>query len=68
MVTYDLKTIPPLLAEWSSRGRSHAGAVFVDERTIAPADFGGLIRALLRLWERELASEWTDRMLFLSAR
>jgi hypothetical protein len=67
LVTYDLKTIPPLLTVWARLGDSHAGVVFVDERTIAPADFGGLIRALLVLWARERLADWTDRTQFLDA-
>jgi hypothetical protein len=67
LVTYDLKTIPPLLAEWAGAGTSHAGVVFVDERTIRPADFGRLVRALALLWKRESQRDWQDRTLFLQA-
>ena len=65
LVTYDLRTIPPLLAELYVSGASHGGVVFVDEKTIAPADYGGLIRALVALWEARSQEEWTDRVLFL---
>ena len=67
LVTFDLKAIPPILAEWGATGRAHGGVVFVDQRTIRPGDFGGLVRALDRLWEREHARDWTDRMVFLEA-
>ena len=65
LVTYDLKSLPPLLAEWAASGISHAGVVLVDDRTIAPSDFGGLLRALAELWRAEKDAVWRDRILFL---
>jgi len=65
LVTYDLKTIPPVLVEWGALGRAHAGVIFVDDRTIAPADFGALARALLFCWESQGAWEWADRIVYL---
>ena len=67
LVMFDLKTIPPILAEWGATGLAHGGVVFVDQRTIRPGDFGGLVRALERLWEREHARDWRDRIVFLEA-
>ncbi len=67
-VTYDLKSIPPVLTEWAASGSSHAGVVFVDERTIAPSDFGGLVQALAELWQAEKRAAWKDRIVFLSRR
>ena len=49
LVTYDRRTIPPLLKAWAEEERHHAGVVFVDDRTISPVDIGGLVRALARL-------------------
>jgi hypothetical protein len=43
LVTYDWRTIPPLLKTWAEEGRTHGGVVFVDEETILPADIGGLV-------------------------
>jgi len=51
LATDNLKTIPPLLVEWGLNGVSHGGAILIDDRTIASCDFGGLIRALTRLWD-----------------
>lgn len=65
LVTYDLKTIPPLLVEWGATDRSHGGVIFVDDRSIAPADFGGLARALLFCWEKQGEWDWTDRVVYL---
>lgn len=62
LVTYDLRTIPPLLYEWGQAGISHGGVVFVDERSIAPNDIGGLVRALAGLWESEKTFDWQDRL------
>lgn len=67
LVTYDLKTIPPLLGEWASDGEIHAGVIFVDDSTIANNDFGRLITALLAHWQRYGQEDWTDRIAFLTA-
>jgi hypothetical protein len=42
LVTYDRRTIPIVLKAWAQEGRSHGGVIFVDEKTIAPPDIGGL--------------------------
>jgi hypothetical protein len=67
LVTYDLKTVPPLLAEWGAAGIAHQGVVFVDDRTIRSSNFGDLIRALVHLWDREHDRDWQDRIVFLGA-
>ena len=67
LVTFDLKTIPSIVAEWTAAGRAHGGVVLVDQRTIRPEHFGRLVRALEQLWEREHARDWTDRVVFLEA-
>jgi hypothetical protein len=66
LVTYDLSTIPPLLAEMASEGEHHAGVIFVDNRTIASSDYGTLIRALIVLYDRSYAWDWEDRVDFLT--
>jgi hypothetical protein len=67
LVTYDRRTIPPLLKIWAEEGRRHGGVVFIDidEKTISPADIGGLIRALIRLFKKTGRWDWTDRVYFL---
>jgi hypothetical protein len=65
--TYDRKTIPPLLASLAAAGRSHAGVVFIDHRTIAPADIGGLARAMIELWDQARQWDWRDRIAFMAA-
>ena len=66
LVTYDQRTIRPLLKAWIEQGIAHAGVVFVDVRTIAPQDFGGLVTALGKPWKSERRADWTDRVVFLS--
>ena len=65
LVTYDLQTIRPLVAEWAASGITHAGVIFVDERTIPSDNFGMLIRAIESLWDREHHLTWTNRTRFL---
>ena len=64
-VTYDRRTIPPLLKTWAEEGRTHGGVIFVDEKTISPADIGGLVRGLLHLFKEMGHEDWTDRVYFL---
>jgi hypothetical protein len=64
-VTYDRRTIPPLLKSWAETGRSHGGIIFVDEKTIAPSDIGGLVKALAAVAKGSQDWDWTDRILFL---
>jgi hypothetical protein len=65
LVTYDMKTILPLLMQWGMAGTSHSGVVFADHRTVAPNDFGSLIRALVSLWETSANDDWTNRVEYL---
>ena len=64
-VTYDRRTIPPLLKQWIEEGRNHAGVIFVDEKTISPADIGALVRALIELAEISRNWDWKDRIVYL---
>jgi hypothetical protein len=65
LVTFDLRTMSPLLREWSEAGRPHGGVVFVHPRTFAAHDIGGIILALVQLWEATRYLDWTDRVVFL---
>src|SRR4051812_23106509 len=49
LVTYDRKSIPPILKTWAEQERTDGGVVFVDDKTIASSDFGTLVRSLERL-------------------
>lgn len=68
LVTYDCRTIPPLLKEWAETGRQHAGVVLIDDKTVRPDDIGGLVRALRALIARSRGENWRDRAVFLQAR
>ena len=65
LVTYDRRTIPRLLKLWAEEERSHGGVIFVDEKTISPADIGGLVRALIALAGEAGDMDWTDTAYFL---
>ena len=65
LVTYDRRTIPPVLKAWGEEGRSHGGVIFVDEKTIPPSDTGSLVRTLGNLWRKAARWDWTDRVCFL---
>jgi hypothetical protein len=65
LVTYDRRTIPPLLKSWAEAGRSHAGVIFVDDKTIVPSDIGGLVLALACLVKEGRKWDWSDRICFL---
>ena len=65
LVTYDRRTIPPLLKLWAEEERSHGGVIFVDEKTISPADIGGLVRALISLAREAGEMDWTNEVYFL---
>ncbi len=66
LVTYDMKTISPLLVRWGERGVPHAGVVFGDTRTIPTNDFGGIARALVRLWQEQGDLDWTNHIAYLN--
>jgi hypothetical protein len=66
LVTFDLRTIPPLLKVWAEKGLSHQGVVFIDERTCRPQDFSAIADALIRIWDDLGTFEWTDRVAFAS--
>ncbi len=65
LVTYDRRTIPPLLKAWAEEGRRHGGVVFVDEKSVPPNEIGRLVRAILSLFEETNNWDWTDRVCFL---
>ena len=65
LVTYDRRTIPPLLKNWAEEGRDHGGVIFIDEKTISPADIGGQLRALSNLIKSAAKWNWTDCVYFL---
>ena len=67
VVTYDRRTIPPLLKLWAEEERSHGGVIFVDEKTISPADIGEIGRALISLTNEAGEIDWTNQVYFLGS-
>lgn len=65
LVTYDCRSIPPLLKSWAEEERSHDGVIFVDEKTILPSNIGSLVRALTELIKTSKNWNWRDRIVFL---
>ena len=65
LVTYDRRTIPPLLKSWAEEGRDHGGVIFIDEKTISPANIGAQVRALSNLARASGIWDWTNRICFL---
>jgi hypothetical protein len=65
LVTFDLRTIPPLLRLWAEQGMDHSGVVLVDERTLQQDDIGGLVTALCALWRAQGDVDWTNRVVYL---
>jgi hypothetical protein len=66
LVTYDRKTIPPLLKMWAEQSRDHGGVIFVDDKTIPSSDFGGLVKSLEKVFKETSRWDWRNRILFLS--
>src|SRR5262245_24677245 len=65
LVTYDRQTIPNILKEWASAGRSHSGVLFVDNKTIKSSNLGGLVKSIIHHWDHHQAEEWLNRVDFL---
>ena len=65
LVTYDQRTIAPLVMQWATEGRDHAGGVFIDDKSIAQADVGGKVRALLTLWDKAHEQDWKNAISYL---
>jgi hypothetical protein len=65
LVTYDRKTIPPLLKLWAETGHEHGGVIFVDQKTIPSSDFGRLTRGLQNLLRKSAKWDRKNRISFL---
>ena len=65
LITYDQRTITPILSEWGQANISHAGVIFIDYRSISPNNFGGLVRAIIWLWDNQSQGDWQNRIVYL---
>lgn len=66
LLSYDQRTIHPILQWWGAEGRPHSGVIMVSERTIRSNDFGALVRSILALWEQRGQEDWTDQLHYLA--
>jgi hypothetical protein len=66
LVTRDVSTIPHILLQWSSVGRSHGGVIFVPRR-FPQGNVGTIARALAVLYDNEGQHDWTDTVRYLEA-
>ena len=67
LVTYDQRTIRPLLCEMSLRGESHAGVVFLSRKTFFMNHHRVITAALADLWDHRGDADWTNRVEYLQA-
>ena len=67
LVTFDQKTILPLLSRMGQSGINHSGVIFADQRSIRSNNIGLLCRSLLDLWSRCKNDDWTNRVEYLRA-
>jgi predicted nuclease of predicted toxin-antitoxin system len=65
LVTYDKRTVPPIVRRWTGAGQTHAGVIIVDRRTVPQEDIGGLIRALRAFVSEHGESDWSNRLDYL---
>src|SRR5258705_13445523 len=68
LVTYDRRTIPPLLKAWAEEERGHGGGIFFGEKKMPPSDTGALISALRKLARKTQQPGRTTRGCFLQRR
>jgi uncharacterized protein DUF5615 len=65
LVTYDRRSIIPLLKAWAEQRVDHQGVVFVDSKSLRSHDFGGLVKAIVALWNSDRAMDWKNQVIFL---
>ena len=65
LVTFDRKTVEPLLKQFGDTEQSHSGVVLIDERSIMQFDYGAQIRALISLWDARGAESWQNVVIYL---
>lgn len=66
LITYDQKTIPPILMELAANGDHHHGVVFADRGSLPSDNIGRLVEALIALHDRFQDLDWTDTVMFLT--
>jgi len=66
LVTFDLRSIPQVLAEFAVCGESHAGVVFISAKSFRSNDIKSLARALVKLADQAADEDWGNRVAFLA--
>lgn len=65
LVTFDVKDFMPLLRQWGSEQRSHAGCILISG--IAANQFGKLIRTIVHVLDQHPnQADWVDMTVFMS--
>ncbi|MFZ1086288.1 MAG: hypothetical protein WAN35_15090 [Terracidiphilus sp.] len=65
LVTYDRLKVPPTLKNWTEEECLHGGVIFVDEKSIPPAETAMLVASLNWMHQVTANWEWTNRALWL---
>lgn len=66
LVTFDLRTIPAILAEFVVCGECHGGVLFISANSFASNDSKSLARALVNRAQRTPNEDWRNRVVFLT--
>jgi Domain of unknown function (DUF5615) len=67
MVTHNVRDFVPIVVEWGTTGRAHAGCVLV--KGIDHSQYGMLLRGLTALFEAvPEQGDWVDRVMWLTPR
>lgn len=66
LVTYDQKTIPPVLLQLAGMDGHHSGVIFVDRNSLPSNDIGSLVHALIAFYYRYHDLDWTNAVMYLS--
>jgi hypothetical protein len=64
LVTYDVNSFPLAVKERLEARLSHGGMIYVSARYRQNA-VGAIAQGLVKLWRKERASDWTNRICFL---
>ena len=65
LVTFDVRTIPPLLQKWAEQSIDHGGVIFVGRGSYLQNDIGGIAQGLAEVYRRNGKLDWTNRYVFL---
>ena len=65
LVTYDVRSIVPLLVRMGRDGAAHGGVIFVRGTVVPAQETGLLIHCLAKFWEAHASKDWTNRSAFL---